>query len=859
MNKVTLKGLGFRRSRTILTAVAIVIGVSMISGVYVLTDTISSAFDSIFSSSYSSANAVISGKSVVSSSMSGSATVPASLVRRVEKLPDVATASGAIFDTSGMGDKAQLLDKQGNAISSGGAPNFGFGFDPTQSQFDPMKLSEGHFATNSHQVVIDKGTADSYGFGVGDRIGVAAVGPTRDFAVSGIARFGSVDSLGGATIAVFDVPTAQALLDKRGQFDVVFLAAQPGVSNSKLVSEVRPLLPSSAKVQTAAQKASSQSKDTQSALKFIRYFLLAFAGIAVLVGAFVTFNTISITVAQRIREFATLRALGAKRRQVLRSVLIEGFCIGLLASVVGLIAGVALAKGLNALFTALGLSLPTTGTVFKTRTAVVALCVGVGVTVVSSIVPALRATRIPPVSAMREGATLPPSRISSRRGLVVIALAIVAGALLVYGSFGSLGTLASLEVIGAGCVALFFAVGIGASKAVAPVVAAVGAPSRHLGGEAGRLASANATRNPIRTARTASALMIGLALVTVVATLGAALRDSDRNALNQTVSSDYVVTSKNGFDTFPRAAGDAVAQAPGVTLASAVRQDSAKTNGGDVTVDGVGAGFARVFNLTWSQGSDRVLNQLGANGAVIQKSFADDHDLSLGDTFAIRTPSGERLVVRVRGIQSPANVQKIDPLVGKVLISTAAFDRSFPRPANQFSFVDMRGGATPANTAALEQSLRQFSSAKLATKADWVSTRSGELNKLLNLLYVLLALSVVVSLFGMVNTLVLSVFERTREIGMLRAVGMKRRQVRRMIRQESVITALIGAGLGLPLGLLLAAVLIKALSSEGVTYSVPVTSLVAFTLVAVVAGIGAAVLPARRAAGLDVLDALHYE
>ncbi len=859
MNKVAFKGLSYRRSRTILTAIAIVIGVSLISGVYVLTDTISSAFDGIFSASYSNTSAVISGKSVVSNSMSGSATVRASIVRRVKDLPSVETASGAIFDTNGMGDKAQLLDKQGNAISSGGAPNFGFGFDPAQSQFNPMKLSAGHFATDSHQVVIDKGTADSNGYGVGDRIGVSAVGPTRYFTISGIARFGSVDSLGGATIAVFDVPTAQALLDKRGQYDVVFLAAKPGVSNSELISQVRPLLPRSVKVQTGAQKASSQSKDTQSFLSFIRYFLLAFAGIAVLVGAFVTFNTISITVAQRIREFATLRALGAKRRQVLRSVLIEGLCIGLLASVVGVALGVALAKGLNALFTALGLSLPSTGTVFKPRTAIVAILVGVGVTVIASVVPALRATRIPPVSAMREGATLPPSRISTRRGPIVLVLAVLAAALLVYGSFGSHSTLASLELVGLGCVLLFFAVGIGAAKLVVPVVAAVGAPARRLGGEAGRLASANATRNPIRTARTASALMIGLALVTVVATLGAALRDSDRNALNQAVSSDYVVTSKNGFDNFPAAAGSAAAQTPGVTAASALRQDGAKALGDTITVNGVDDGFAKVFNLSWSQGSNRLLGELGANGAVIQKTFADDHNLSVGTTFAMRTPSGKQLVVRVLGIQSPPEIQKLDPLIGKVLISKGAFDSAFPRPTNQLAFVNMSGGATPANTAALKSGLKPFSSAKVATKPDWVTTRSGGLNKLLNLLYVLLALSVIVSLFGMVNTLVLSVFERTREIGMLRAVGMKRRQVRRMIRQESVITALIGAGLGLPLGLFLAAVVIKSLSSEGVTYSVPVGSLVAFTLVAIAAGVLAAVLPARRAARLDVLDALHYE
>src|SRR3954470_1568233 len=510
MAKVALKGLAFRRGRTILTAAAIVIGVTMMSGVFILTDTISSTFDKIFSASYANTSAVIAGKSVVSNSMSGNPTVPASLLPKVEKLPAVETASGAIFDTNGTTDKAQLIDKQGDVISTAGAPNFGFGFDPDQTRFNPMQLTDGSFAANGHEVVIDKGTADENGFAVGDQVGVSAVGPTRQFTISGIAKFGSVDSLGGATIAVFDVPTAQALLHKKGQFDTIYLTAKPTFTSAELISQVRPLLPPTAQVQTAAQQAADQSADTQDGINIIRYVLLAFAGIAVLVGAFVTFNTISITVAQRIRECATLRSLGAKRRQILRSVLLEGLCIGVLASVTGLFAGLGLAKGLNAVFDALGLSLPTTGTVFASRTVIVSLAVGIGVTVVSSVVPALRATRIPPISAMREGATLPPSRISSRRRPIVIVLAVLSGALLAYGSFGGLGTGPSLELIGVGCLGLFVAVGLGASQGVAPLVGAVGAPMRALGGEAGNLASENAARNPIRTARTASALMIGL-------------------------------------------------------------------------------------------------------------------------------------------------------------------------------------------------------------------------------------------------------------------------------------------------------------------------------------------------------------
>jgi putative ABC transport system permease protein len=858
VSRVTLKGLLFRRSRTILTAIAIVLGVAMVSGTYVLTDTITKAFDGIFTASYDRTSAVITGKSVVTES-AGNVTIPESLVRRVRKLPSVADAAGAIFDLEGSSDKAQLIGRDGESISTGGSPTFGFGFDPDQTRFNPMTLTVGDWADAGDEVVIDQGTADSEGFEVGERIGVATIGPVRRFTISGIAKFGSVASLGGATIAVFTVPEAQVLLDKEGRVDLIFIAARPGFSAGQVVDQIKPILPPSTEVRTGAEQAEENSEDVNEFLEIIRYFLLAFAGIAILVGSFVTFNTISITVAQRVREFATLRSLGAARRQVLRSVLIEGFVIGAIASVVGLFAGLGLAKGLNAVFDAFELSLPTTGLVLETRTVIVSLVLGIGVTLVSSIVPALRATRIPPVAAMREGAVLPPSRVSRRRGPIVAVVTAVAVGLLAYGSFGDLDTLTAIELIGLGCLAMFFAVGLAAAAAVPPLAAAVGAPARRFAGEAGRLASENATRNPIRTARTAAALMVGLALVTVVATLGAGLRESDREALESSVDSDYVVTSKNGFEPFPAAAGEALPGTPGVSLVSNVRSDKAQAFGDELTVNGVASNFGEVFNLNWSEGSDEVLGRLGASGAVLEEGYAEDEGIAVGDSFMLRSAAGRLLRLRVLGLQAPTEVQKIDPVIAKVLISNRAFDGAFPRPSNIYTFVDTEGGETEANTAALERALKPFPDAVPYSKAGWVEERASGIDTLLNLLYVLLALSVIVSLFGMVNTLVLSVFERTREIGMLRAVGMTRRQVRRMIRQESVITALIGAGLGLPLGILLAAVFTQILSEQGIGFSLPIGSLIVFTIVAILAGVLAAVLPARRASRLDVLESLHYE
>ncbi|MFL5825092.1 MAG: ABC transporter permease [Thermoleophilaceae bacterium] len=861
MRRIALKGLAFRKTRAVLTSLAVVLGVAMVSGTYVLTDTIKSAFDQIFQGSYKNTSAVISGREFVSQSASGNATVPEALLARVRKLPDVAAATGQITGVAGAGDQVQLIGKDGKPLSKGGAPSLGFGIDPSEPQFNPLRLTSGAWPAGPGQVVIDKGTAGNEGFKVGDTVPVAAEGPREDFRIVGIAKYGNVDSLGGATLAVFDIPTAQRLLRKEGRFDSISLAAKPGVSDQQLVREVAPLLPPSAKVSTGAAQANKASDDTQSFIKFIQYFLLAFAVIALFVGSFVIFNTLSITIAQRAREFATMRTIGASRRQVLRSVLLEGFVIGLFASVTGLFLGLGLAKLLSAIFKALSLDLPQAGTVFATRTVVVSLLIGTVITVVSSIVPAIRATRVPPIAAVSEGAQVPPTRLSPYSGGFALLLVLAAVVALVIGSFANgLSTGLTLLLLGVGCLALFVGVALVAKRLVAPIVEVVGQPAQRLGGAPGRLARDNSVRNPARTASTAAALMIGLALVTLVATLGAGLRSSDRNALEKQVRADYVVTSDNGFTQFPASAVKALPAAPGVGVASAVFDDSAKAFGKSIRVDGVDpATIARTYNFQWSQGSDATLAALGPNGAIIKKDYADDRNLKVGDTFQVTTPSGRRPTLVVRGISKPPVFDKIDPLLGKVVVSHATFSRYFERPKVLLAFIRLTRGVTPQATTTLKQALARFPDAKVQSKADWVDERVGGVNQLLNLLYVLLALSVIVSLFGMVNTLVLAVFERTRELGMLRAVGMTRRQVRRMIRQESVITALIGAALGLPLGLFLAALVTRALQDQGLGFSVPVTSLIAFTFVAVIAGLLASIVPARRAARLNVLQALQYE
>ena len=849
MTGVALRGLLARRVRAVLTALAIVLGVAMVSGSFVLTDTISKAFDTIFTSSYSHTDAVVSGKKLVDYSNGGNATVSQTLLERIKRMPNVEAASGALIDLNGDSTHATLIGRDGKAIQSNGNPTFGFGIDPSQSRFNPLKLKSGTWATGRHDVVIDSETAKKHHFQVGDPIGVAASGPKERFRIVGTATYGDVQSLGGATLAIFSIPTAQRLLDLDG-YSVISVAAKPGVSSVTLVSELKRELPQTAQVRTGKQQANEDKKGVASFISFIRGFLLGFGGIALFVGAFVIFNTLSITVAQRTRELATLRTLGASRRQVLRSVVLESFVIGLLASAIGLVSGFGLAKGLSSLFGALGLTLPQASPVYATHTFVISLLLGVVVTVVAGFVPALRATRVPPIAAVREGAVIQrKKRLGPAAGVVLFGIASV---LIAYATLGGhLGSGKSLLALAGGALLGLLGVAGFAPVLVTALAGVVGIPARRLGGAAGRLATDNATRNPARTASTAAALMIGLALVTFVAVLGKGLHGSVDRALNKQVAADWVVTSQNGWSSFPAAAGTAAAKAPGVTLASSIRSDRGRIGKANVTVNGIEpATITRVYHFQWKQGSDATLAKLGG-GALVKQAFAKKHDLAVGDGFTLRSPAGKPVRLTVAGIFQPPRVME---LLGGVVISNDAFDRTFPRPTNSLTLI--KGSPTQAG---LDRALAAFPDAKPQTRADYVTSQSSFINTMLNLLYVLLALSVIVSLFGMLNTLVLSVFERTRELGMLRAVGMTRRQTRRMIRHESVITALIGAALGLPLGIMLAAAVTHALGKYGVTFSLPVASLAIFTVAAMIAGILAAIAPARRASRLNVLEALQYE
>ena len=852
MTRFAIRGLLSRKLRTALTALAIVLGVAMISGTYVLTDSIDQAFDRIFTDIRQGSNAVISGKSAFDLSEGSGVTEPTfeeSLLDGVRALSGVEEAEGSVNS-----DATQLISDDGKAVVYGGAPNLGFSIANPDSRFNPLTLVEGEWP-GQNEIVVDKETAAKEDFEVGETIGVQAEGPVQRLGISGIMQFSSGLTIGGATLAGFDLQTAQRLMRKEGRLDEIAVASRPDVSDPDLVREIRAILPDGAQVQGVGEQVQSDAEETNEFITFLQTFLLAFGGIALFVGSFVIANSLSITIAQRTRELATLRMLGASRRQVLGSIILEALVVGVVASSIGLFLGLLLAKGLFWLFDLVGFTLPNTGLVFETRTVFVALLAGILVTLGASLRPAIRATRVPPVAAVREGVTVPASRFARLRGIGALLMAAAGFGALAYGLFAdSLDTTAILIWMGLGTLLVFLGVALFSSRLVRPLAHVLGWPATQMGGAAGSLARDNARRNPQRTASTAAALMIGLALVTLVATLASGIIVSFKSSVNNLFTGDYAITAQNNFSPIPIDAAEAAAMAPGVTVVGNVRTGEALRDGDPGFITAVDPGMQEVIDLDWKAGPEDVISTLGDDGAFVDDGWAEEHELALSSPVEVTFPNGSSKTFQVEGIFDPPSGGS--PF-GPVTISAAAFDAEVPQPRNLYSFLKMEGGATDENQAALDAALEDFPNAKAQSRQGFIDNQISGLSSILNILYVLLALSIIVSLFGIVNTLVLTVFERTREIGMLRAIGMTRRQIRRMIRHESVITALIGAAIGIVLGIALAALLIYRV--DFLVFSFPTLQVITFVIAAIVVGILAAVFPARRAAKLDPLRAIAYE
>ncbi len=852
MTALGLKSLWARKVRALATTFAVVIGVAFVAGSYVLTDTIFAAFDEIFSESLKGTSVVITAENPVKQENGEIPTVAAALLPRVQKTPGVRLAGGAIFTPGG------FFDSEGDKIGNKFAPKFISSGLP--DGLESLTYLEGHRPRGPTEASLDKAAAESSGVELGETIRLIGQGSARSFRLVGFTRLGSA-SFGGASIAQVTLPVAQRLTHKVGRFDQISVAAEKGVAAEALKRRIDAEMPAGVKVETAQESADRSSEEIREDLGFLPVFLLVFGFIAILVGSFLIFNTFSITVAQRVTEFGMLRTLGASRRQILTEVVIEALAIGLIGALIGIGGGFLAAMLLNALLELFEIDLPTTGLVMESRTIVVSLVVGVVVTVFSSLVPAVRSTRVPPIAALH--AYTPPA--TRRRRLIFAAASVLLGlagfAMVLIGLFGNAAAGAAAELIGGGAVVIVFAVSLFSPRLVRPLAAAAGWPLERLRRLLGRLARENAQRNPSRTAVTAAALMIGLALVTFVTVFAAGLKSSVAQVVDENFAGGLVVQNSDGFSPIPNGAATAARRVPGVAAVATIRSTQAK-----LIEDGAPGAGARVsaptpdiedaVKIEWKRGGPATLRELAAGQAVVSESFASEHGLEVGDSFRLLSQTRHRPRFEVAGELS----SKLD-VFGSVLITQAALAREFDQTQDTIDFVETEPGADPATVQALLTKGAEiaFPTTEVMNQQELKESREEQVNQLVNLVFALLAMAVLISLFGIANTLALSIHERTRELGMLRAIGMSRRQVRTMIRYEAVITALIGAILGMVLGLIFAALISQPLKDEGFTLSYPVGSLIVLLVLSGLAGVLAAIAPARRASRLDVLESLQYE
>jgi putative ABC transport system permease protein len=846
---MALRGLLARKLRSALTGFAVVIGVAFVAGTFIFTDTINASFTDLFERVSKGVDVNVTANQPVEGDFGGRIQpLPPGTLAKVEAVPGVDAAEQR-FETV-----VSLFDDKRERLGGNGPPSIVF--SSSDERFDPLTYVEGGPAERAGQVTLDQATAEREGFEVGDDILIAGREPAKRYEISGVTKVGDQKSIGIQSLTM-PLSEVQKIAQEPGSITEVVAAAENGTSPEQLKAAIKQALGGSAVVRTGKEQAEKSASDINDSLGFLKIGLLVFAGVAVLVGGFLIFNTFAVTVAQRSREFALLRTLGASRRQVLNSVVIETLVIGFLASVAGILGGLALAPGLRSLLASFGIDLPSTGTVVEPRTIIVGLLVGMIATLVSGLVPARRATRVEPVEAMREAVTPGPRGVSRKRLLVSAVVSVLGLASLLYGLFGGADGSAAASLVGLGMILMIFGVALLAPVLVRPLARAIGAPLERIGGMPGRLARENAQRQPQRTAITASALMIGLALVVFTAIFAAGLRGSVDKVIDEQFSrTALIVTHDDGYSPVPSGVAQQLAGVEGVSIVSPMRFDQANIKGGgdNVPVSGVDpATVTQVFEPELKKGGPQVLGDLRDDQLLADDGWAKSHGFALGDELRVTTPKGTKLDYELAG-----TYKNQVGVLGDILVTNASMTKDWNQPDDAFILVAGQGKPETLERAATK-ALEQFPVAKAQTLGQFKDEQADQVNQLLGLVYALLSLSVIVALLGIVNTLALAVHERTRELGLLRAVGMSKRQVRRMVRAESVITALIGAALGLVLGVVFAVVVSRPLADEGFVLTFPIGTLIILAVLAAIAGVLAAIPPARRASKVDVLRAVTTE
>jgi putative ABC transport system permease protein len=854
VGKATVAGLLAHKLRLALTAFAIVLGVAFVSATLTLSNGLQTTFDNIFTTQSTGVAVVVRGPFEVGGQNGGFGDahrpVPASLLPIVQQVSGVSAAEGVIFRAG-----ATLLNASDKPYApNGGPPEFATNWivDPSLS---PYRIRSGAPPTHPEDVVIDAATASAHGITVGQHIHYVINGAAKqDFVVSGIAGYGSADSLAGATISLFRLDVVQQALGLQGKFDQVDAGAAPGISQTELRDRIVVHLPPGTEAATEASVIGQQVSGIDSFFGILRTILLVFALIALFVGSYIIINTFSILIAQRTRELALLRALGATRGQVFRMVLAEALITGVVASAVGVVAGLFLAHGLYSAVSSIGSGLPKADLVLQTSTIIIGLVLGTVITVAASILPARRASRVSPVEAIRE-ASDSAQPLGGRRIAAGIVVTFIGGALIGVGLFA--GTGAAFQLLGAGALLLYLGVSSLAPLTVVPVLGVLGIPIARLRGMPGTLARTNAIRSPRRAAATAAALMIGVSLVVGIAVLTESAKASTTVALQQAVKADYMVfaSGAGGQGGISPTTTTSLAADPHFSAVGDLKTGTLVINSASTSVFAANpANYQEFFVLDVASGDPSSLGS--PNTIFVDQQEASNHGWNVGDTISVNFPHVGSTVRERIGCIFNANA-----ITTGYMISSQQYATYFPEPQTFIILLRAAPGVShSAGMTALDQDLGAFPTLKAYDAASFLALQSQSLDQLTSAIDIFLVMAIVIAALGIVNTLALSIIERSRELGLLRAIGLTRSQTRTMVRWESVLIAFLGLVLGIVLGIGLGVAVVRALAFTGLGHiAVPFVSLLWYAVGALVIGLLAAILPARRASRLNVLEAISTE
>ena len=850
MIKIALKTVLAHKVRLVLTAVAIVLGVSLVSGTFIFTDTINAQFDDLLDDIYAGIDVSVRAESGDFSA--GTEPFPAEVLDAVVAVDGVEAAEGGVASLT-----TQILDKNGDPIGGQGPPTLGFSWGEIPS-LNPMQIKEGggRAPAAPGEVALDANTVAKAGFALGDEVIVVGFDGPEEFELVGIVSFGDQDSLLGATIAMFELEEAKRVFGFGDELSGISVQAEPGVDADELTERISSVLPAGVEAVTGQTEQSEQAADINDGLSFLSIGLLAFAGVSIFVGAFIIQNTFRIIIAQRTRELALFRAIGATGRQVLWMVIIEAFFVGLIASIAGVAFGFAMALGIRGLMNAVGFGIPPGSLVLLPRTIIVAMAVGLTLTVLSSLLPARKASRVPPVAALREDAARTPRRSLRNRSIAGTIITGIGVLLLSVGLFAGVGN--PIIYVGVGAAVAFVGVSVLAPLAAKPLANVIGWPLPKLFGISGILAKENTKRKPRRTASTASALMVGVALVAFFSVFGSSTKASVSETVLELFPADITFQSTIQSDPeLPSPMSPALVEELGtyeeLGVVSAMQF-------GRVVIDGnielIGAFDPTTIEQVLALGAsdDAVENVTQADSMIVMNGFLQEQGWEVGQTVTMQFATTGEVAMTIVGTYEADNLPNL-------FVSTATYKTNFRYLGDGVVFANTVDGVDVGEAQdVIAPTIDRFGNVKAQTKSQIIADAEKQIDQALALFTGLLLFAVIIAVLGITNTLTLSVFERTREIGLLRAIGMSRRQVRRMIRWEAVIIATFGALLGVGIGIVLGWAVVQALADEGFgAFSIPVGQVILALFLAAFAGVLAAIWPARKASKMNVLDAISTE